>query len=183
MTFTKTLISAAAVLAFAAPMAASAQVVMGDVIGEAVVAPGSDMVILRNGSYLQAQNGSAFLAGDEVFLRSGSGTINLTGCNGKFTPCSQELGAGMKVMLGTGDVCSNLGNAVRIGARDAVNSAGMEAQTVSGGSFGGGAAGGGMGAGFGGLPLAGLAAVIGAGALIAVVASDDDDDDDTPSSP
>lgn len=183
MKLTKTLLAAAAVVAMAVPMSASAQVVLGDLIGQTVVPAGTDMVILRNGEFLQAVTGSAVMANDEVFVREGSGTVELNDPKGGFS-CSQVLAQGMKVGVGTGDVCSNLGNMARIGARDAVNTAGMESQTVSGssagGSVGGGSVGGGLGGGLGtgfgsGVPLAiaGVAAAVAVG----VAVSDDDDDD------
>ena len=171
MKLTKTLMAALAMTAFAAPMTASAQVVPGDIVGEVTNLVG-DTVILRNGNFLQAANGSALMANDEVFSRDGSATLSLTGCNGKFNPCSQTIASGMKVMVGTGDVCSNLGNMVRIGARDAVMSAGT--QTVSAGGVS--SAGGSVLGSAGGLPLAAIGAVIAGGALIAVLSDDDDDD-------
>ena len=183
MKLTKTLLAAAALVAFAVPTSASAQVVLGDVVGE-VSGIAGDIVILRNGNYLQAQNGSALMASDMVFARDGAGTISLTGCNGKFQPCSSAISSGMKVNIGTGDVCSNLGNMIPIGARDAVFAAGQQAVSAggsaAGGAIGGGSAGGGIlgGGAAAGLPLAAIGAVIAGGALIAVVASGDDDDDD-----
>lgn len=182
MKLTKTLLAAAALVAFAVPMSASAQVTLGDVVGE--FSGSGDVVVLRNGNYLQLQNGSAFMANDTVFARNGSGTISLTGCNGKFQPCSAAITSGMKVNIGTGDVCSNLGNMIRIGARDAALTAGQQivpssVGSVGGGSIGGGSVGGGsIGGGIGGLPLAAIGAVIAGGVAIAIIASDDDDDDD-----
>ena len=185
MKLTKTLLAAAALVAFAVPTSASAQVVLGDVVGE-ISGVAGDIVVLRNGNYLQAQNGSALMANDMVFARDGAGTISLTGCNGKFQPCQGAISSGMKVNIGTGDVCSNLGNLIPIGARDAVFAAGQQVVATGGsavGGLGGGAAGGGIlgGGAAGGLPLAAIGAVIAGGALIAVIAGGDDDDDDSSS--
>jgi len=165
MKLTKTLMAAAAMLAFAAPMSASAQVVPGDLVGELTGLAG-DIVILRDGNYLQAQNGSALMANDTVFARNGNATIALTGCNGKFVPCTGNLGSGMKVNIGVGDVCNNLGGLVRIGARDAVLNAGQ--RTVSGGT-------GGIVGASSGLPLAAIGAVLGGGILLASLTGGEDD--------
>lgn len=172
MKLTKTLLAAVAMVAFAAPLTASAQ--MGGIVGQATNVVG-DTVVERGGEFFQLQDMSAFQPGDIISSRSGSVDITLTERDG--TTCTATIPSGMQVRIGMDNFCENLGGLTKIGARDAVMNAGQRAvsgSSMSAGSAGGSTAGGSVLSSNGLLYAAG--AIVAVGAVVAL--TDDNDDDD-----
>lgn len=171
MKLTKTLMAAVAMVAFAAPMSANAET--GSIVGQATNVVG-DTVVERGGEFFQIQEMSAFQPGDVISSRSGSVDVTLTERDG--TTCTTTIPSGMQLRVGFENFCENIGGLTKIGASDAVMSAGQRA--VSGSAISGGTSTvGGVGSSISsnGLIWA-AAAVVTVGAIVAFDGDDDDDD-------
>lgn len=123
MKYAKVIGASFAIFAASLPMVAQAQTAPATVIGN-VTNVTDGMIVLREGNYLDLQEGSAILTGDTVFTMDGSGTMNVKSADSLTSTCSQFLTSDVKVEVGTENVCKSIGTMVRVDAEDVVLAAG-----------------------------------------------------------
>lgn len=123
MKYAKVIGASFAIFAASLPMVAQAQTAPATVIGN-VTNVTDGMVVLREGTYLKIQEGSAVLAGDTVYTLDGSGTMNVKNADALTSTCSQYLSSNVKVEVSANNLCESIGTMVRVDASEVVLASG-----------------------------------------------------------